>query len=117
MKALMRDFGMSEEDIHLYLGDNPSYYSQMEMLTKIMYQHPNFYTNLYDKPANVDRMNASMQAIGLIQQRDRHESQMRQEMLISQLVEQGLRKHTEDVNQRILDLARDYYPPESSGYD
>lgn len=66
---------------------NPSYEAQMEILTKKLYQNPNFYTNLVDKPANVERTKAAMLAIGLMQRRDIFETMLRREMLLSQLLE------------------------------
>jgi hypothetical protein len=93
IKALLRDFDISDEDITAQMGEYPSYYAQMEVLTKKMYQNPQFYTNLYDKPANVDRITASMKAIELMQGRDHYESLLRREMLLSQMVEQELQKH------------------------
>jgi hypothetical protein len=106
MKALLRELdlnddnasGSVDDEIHGMLGNNPSYYAQMEMLTKKLYQHPDFYTNLYDKPVNVERIKASMDAIGLMHNRDRFESSLRREMLTSLLVEQALRRHQEETN-------------------
>jgi len=91
MKALMREFGLEDGDIEELLGENPSYYAQMEVLAKKIYQNPDFYTNLYDKPANVERINASLEAIQLMQGRDYYEMQLRQEMLISQMLDERLR--------------------------
>ena len=65
----------------------PSYYAQMEILTKKIYQNPDFYTNLYDKPANVDRKQVAMQAIGLMQKFDLYKSYLRTEANISVLLE------------------------------
>ena len=96
MKALLVDFGLGAGDIEDILGKNPSYWAQMDVLTKKIYQDPNFYTNLYDKPANVERMNAAMQAIGLMHYRDRYNSQLRQELLISQMIETRLQEMTTD---------------------
>lgn len=98
MKALMREFGLPDEngngttddEINSMLGERPSYYAQMEVLTKKIYQSPHFYTNLYDKPANVKRMGVAMDAIGLMHLRDRFDSHLRQEMLAAMLVEVGL---------------------------
>jgi hypothetical protein len=90
LKAFLRDFGMTEEQIDQMYGANPSYYAQMEILSKTIYQHPNFYTNLYDKPVNVDRINAAMTAIRLMQLRDRYDSQQRREMLMAALMEGSL---------------------------
>lgn len=116
MKALLREFGLQpidmngngsttdgadltiEEQIDEILGERPSYYAQMEVLTKKIYQSPNFYTNLYDKPANVKRIGASIDAITIMNQRDRFESLLRREMLSSVLVEEALGTHVEEVN-------------------
>ncbi len=86
------------EPIDTYIGGLPSYYAQMEVLTKKMYQDPKFYTNLYDKPANVKRVGVSMQAIKMMQNRDQFESLLRREMLVSLLVEEELRKRAETLN-------------------
>lgn len=80
-----------------YLGENPSYHAQMEILTKKLYQNPNFYINLIDNPANVDRQHAAMQSFELMQQRDIFESFLRTEMLLSMLVELELDELQEEV--------------------
>ena len=43
-------------------SDRPSYHAQMEVLTKKIYQNPEFYTELYDQPANVLRKDVAIQA-------------------------------------------------------
>ena len=106
MKAMLREFGISDDDIEEILGARPSYYAQMEVLTKKIYQHPDFYTNLYDKPANVDRIGASLDAISLMNQRDRFESILRREMLTSLLIEEELAKHSEAVNTILFEEIR-----------
>ncbi len=65
----------------------PSYDAQMEILTKKIYQNPDFYTNLYDKPANVERKKVAMQAIGLMQKFDLYKSYLRNEANLSVLLE------------------------------
>lgn len=65
----------------------PSYNAQMEVLTKKLYQNPQFYTNLYDTPANVDRKSVAMQAIGLMQKFDVFKSYLRHEASVSMLLE------------------------------
>lgn len=97
MKTLLREFGLSDADIEKLVGENPSYYAQMDVLTKKIYQNPNFYTNLYDKPANVDRIGVSLNAIKLMQSRDHFEAALRREMLLSTMVESELAKHHEAV--------------------
>ncbi len=98
MKILLKDMGLQENEINKLVGENPSYYAQMEILTKKIYQDPDFYTNLYDKPANIDRISASMDAIKLMQGRDRYENSLRREILTSLLLEQALRTHINKVN-------------------
>jgi len=44
MKTLMRDFGVSDTEIESMIGVQPSYWAQMDVLTKKMYQLPSFYT-------------------------------------------------------------------------
>lgn len=97
MRSMLRDFGLSPEEITLYLGQNPSYYAQMELLTKKIYQTPAFYTNLYDKPVNVKRIRAAMQAIKLMQDRDIQDAFHRREMLLSMILELRLRERAEIV--------------------
>src|SRR5690606_17866922 len=97
MRALFREFGLPDEEIVKLLGPNPSYFAQMELLTKKIYQSPNFYTNLYDKPANVQRIIAAMQAIKLMQDRDIQEALQRREMLLSIMLEIRLRQQAEAV--------------------
>lgn len=98
MKSMMRDFGLSDEDIVEMLGEYPSYYAQMDVLTKKIYQRPDFYTDLYDKPANVKRVRAAMTAIEIMQQRDAFDSALRREMLTSLMVEQALGKHVDRIS-------------------
>lgn len=87
------------------LGDNPSYFAQMEFLTKKMFQNPDFYVNLYTTPANVERKSVALQAIRLMQNRDRFETSLRKEMLISMLLELKVRELQEDVNNEILGVS------------
>lgn len=102
MKSLLRDFGIEDTAIENMIGENPSYYAQMEILTKTIYQHPEFISNLYDKPANVKRIRAALTAIKLMQDRDIHDALMRREMLMSMLLELQLRKKQQElINQKI----------------
>jgi hypothetical protein len=102
LEIVLEELGASTEgkttynasEINRLLGINqdgqkiaPSYYAQMEILTKKIYQNPDFYTNLYDKPANVDRKQVAMQAIGLMQKFDLYKSYLRTEANISVLLE------------------------------
>ena len=77
-------------EIETMIGETPSYYAQMEILTKKLYQNPEFYTNLYDKPANVARKEVAMQAIALMQKFDLLKSYLRSEASMAVLLETSL---------------------------
>lgn len=88
MRAIMTELGMPTADIDRLMGaNNPSYYAQMEILSKRLYQNPGFYAELMETPANVVRQQAAMRSISLMQQRDVFESLQRSEMLLSVLLE------------------------------
>lgn len=97
LKALIKEMGLDDDEIEKILGKNPSYYAQMEFLTKTIYQNPSFYANLYDKPANVARIRAAMRAIKLMHDRDINASLLRREMLLSMLLELRVREKAEQV--------------------
>lgn len=106
--AIMREFGISDMgEIYNYLGNRPSYYAQMEILTKKLYQHPNFYTELYDKPANVARKTVAMQAIELMQRRDIYRSMLRSEAILSVMLETALIEPQEKVTNELSTLTDD----------
>lgn len=89
MAALIRELapaGTPDEEILAIMGDNPSYYAQLEFLSKKIYQNPDFYANLYDKPANIKRKSTAMKAIELMVDRALFESELRQEMVLSILL-------------------------------
>jgi hypothetical protein len=98
MKALMRDFGLNDTDTHKTMGNYPSYYAQMDVLTKKIYQNPDFYTNLYDKPVNLKRNSAAMEAIKLMQSRDLYKASLRREMLLSMMVEEQVAKRIDAID-------------------
>lgn len=104
LKALMKEFGMTDEEITKYLGDRPSYYAQMEMLTKKMYQNPTFYTELYDKPVNVARKEVAMKAIELMQRRDIYRSVLRSEEILSVMLETALGEQQDKTTNEISRL-------------
>lgn len=116
LRHALMEMGMSDAEAQRYLAGStsgngasePSYFAQMEVLTKKLYQNPNFYVNLIDKPANVDRTQAAMQAFGLMQDRDVYQSLQRQEMLLSMLLEIRVRREQADVTRRlkILGMAK-----------
>lgn len=91
----------SDEDggnIFDLIGYAPSYYSQLEVMAKRIYQNPDFYAHLYDTPANVTRKKVAMQAIELMLDREIYESQLRREMSVSVLLATELRATQRGAN-------------------
>lgn len=100
--ALMRELGVtSDADINFILNDEPSYHAQMEILTKKIYQNPDFYTNLYDKPANVERKGVALQAISLMQKFDLFKSYLRSEASLSVLLELAVSDLQQEVENEL----------------
>ena len=104
---LMADLGVQNSELEDLLGTNPSYFAQMEVLTKNIYQNQSFYTDLYDKPVNVERKGAVLQAIALMQDRDTFDSLMRSEAALATLLETLLQKEHRRVSARIIDIESD----------
>ncbi len=106
LKAILRETGINPNDIEDRLGKKPSYFAQMEVLTKDLYQNPTFYANLYDKPVNVERKGVALQAIELMQDRDLYKSLLRSEAVLATLVETLLRSEHDRISNEIngLDL-------------
>lgn len=98
---MVAELGVPEDDLEKLLGKNPSYFAQMEILTKKALQNPVFYTELYDKPANVDRKGAVLQAVALMQDRDIYNSLLRSEAILSVLLDTMLQKEHDDIAGRI----------------
>lgn len=80
------------------IGYSPSYFSQLEILAKRIYQNPDFYAKLYDTPSNVKRKRVAMKAIELMVDRSIYESQLRREMSISVLLSSKLRDNYRKVD-------------------
>ena len=102
MAVLLKELGIQPDEIISKYGIRPSYFAQMEVLTKKIYQNPDFYTDLYDSPANVDRKGATLQAIALMQDFDTLESHLRTEMMLSVMLELEVMKLQESVKKKIL---------------
>ena len=115
MAQIMKGMGVPDADLQNYLSPvapdgtnaalnatNPSYFAQMDVLTKRLYMDPKFYTNLFTQPANVERVGVTLQAIKLMNDRDRFEASQRREMLISLIVEMKLRDQERDTENGLL---------------
>ncbi len=99
--AIVRELmppGTPDEEIFAIMGENPSYYAQLEILGKKIYQDPKFFANLYDKPANVERKSVAMKAIELMIDRALFESELRQEMMMSVMLASELRQRQGEIN-------------------
>lgn len=92
---------------------NPSYYAQMGILTKKWLQNPKFYSNLYDKPANVARKGVALQAIGLMQKFDMLKSYLRSEASMSVLLELAVMEEQEAIENdlNVVDETGEIVPP------
>lgn len=90
--SIMVELGVPADEVRGLIGNRPSYYAQLEILAKRIYQNPDFYAGLYDKPANVKRKSVALKAIELMVDRAIYESQIRQEMLSSVLLSARLRE-------------------------
>jgi hypothetical protein len=99
MKEMIQQLGLNATEAQKLLGANPSYFAQMEVLTKKLFQNPAFYANLYDSEANIDRQRVAMKAIELQQDRDFLESLRRREMLLSVLLNAKLRSAANDSDE------------------
>lgn len=104
---IMQNLGINKSELEDLLGKNPSYFAQMEVLTKNIYQNPNFYTDLYDKPVNVERKGAALQAIALMQDRDIFDSLIRSEASLATLLETLLQKEHRRVSSKLISMKSD----------
>jgi hypothetical protein len=107
LKAILKETGINPNDIEDRLGEKPSYFAQMEVLTKDIYQNPTFYANLYDKPVNVERKGVALQAIELMQDRDLYKSLLRSEAVLATLIETLLRSEHDRISNEINGLSLD----------
>ncbi len=106
MTKVMEELGVPTTEINQMIGTNPSYFAQMEVLTRKMYQNATFYTNLYTSPENLKRTSVSLQALQIMHDRDRFEASLRREMLISMILEMKLREAQDVVTNAITGKKR-----------
>ncbi len=115
MKAFIRDLGLDIKEINKLIGEEPSYFAQMEVLTKKIYEDPVFYTELYDKPANVERKIAVMEALEIMQDRDIYDSLLRGEAILAVFLETLLEKEQEAVSNEIAIITKTGAPIKTGG--
>lgn len=112
MEHILRELGVTDsngdgdtqDEILQILGEHPSYHAQMEVITKKMFQNPDFYTNLYDKPANIERKTVALQAINLMQKFDILKSALRDEASMSILLEISISELQAEIEDAIKGL-------------
>lgn len=98
MGAVMKELGVGlddEAEIYEMIGEQPSLFAQWEILFKRIMQNPDFYANLYDKPANVARKSVALKALETMLDRAIYESQTRQEMMMSVMLSTELDEQIE----------------------
>lgn len=98
LAAILKELGLEDAEIYQMMGNNPSYYAQLEILAKKLYQSPDFFAGLYDKPTNVERKSVALKAIDLMLDRAIYESQMRQEMAMSVLLSTQLQPSFDTIS-------------------
>lgn len=101
LRKYLEQLGIPSAEAQELIGANPSYYAQMEILTKKAYQGSAFYTNLYDTPANVERKGVAMQAIGLMQKFDLLKSNLRTEASLSVLLELAVESMQDELEDAV----------------
>jgi hypothetical protein len=84
--AALADLGVPANEIYPMIGENPSMYAQLEILSKRLFQNPSFFANLYDSPTNIHRKSVALRAIERMLDRAIYDSQTRQEMTLSVLL-------------------------------
>jgi len=77
----------------------------LEMLTKKIYQRPEFYVELYESPTNVKRRSVAMQAISVMMDRDIYLSYVRAEQIMAVLLETKLLPYQDQVATEINRLS------------
>lgn len=101
LRTILKELGLEETEIDKFIGEDPSYMAQMEVLTKEIFKNPNFYVDLYDKPANVERKAAVLDALMLMQDRDIYKSLLRSEASLAILLENSLHREQQRVSSQI----------------
>jgi hypothetical protein len=104
----MREMGWdSDYRISQILGEDPSYYAQREVITKLLFYNPQFFLGLVDTPANVMRQRVMLQSFKMIANWNRFEEALRREMILSMLVEIKLRKlYRQDLGPKLLSISQ-----------
>lgn len=110
MKSYLEDMGLDEDTLIEILGEDPedpddksgpSEQAMLDIMMSKMTQNPDFYTGMYDTPANVRRNRVALQAIENMAGNKELQSALRMEMLLSIKLETRLRKYQDKLNEDI----------------
>ena len=101
LSRILEELGVDSDEVDQLIGENPSYYAQLELLAKKIYQNPDFYASQYDKPVNVERKIVAMQAIERMIDHEIMESRLCQESVMAALLSSQLRDPYRAVNRNL----------------
>jgi hypothetical protein len=92
LRAIMEALGYPADYITRTLGQNPSYYSQLEIGTKLAYQDQNFYVNLEGmNETQLRAIQAGLDAQSSAQWREIYYSVRQRELMLATILEAKLR--------------------------
>ncbi len=107
LRAIMRELGIATDaEVDAIIGANPSYYAQMEILTQKLFQSPDFFVDLYDKPANAARKGAALEALNLMQENEIFNSALRSEQMMGILLELRLEHEQNAVQNKVARMVK-----------
>ena len=102
---IITQLGFSPEDAANLLSAAPSYDAQLEILSKTLYQNPQFLTALVENPQNVKRQQAAMLAIELMQRRESYKAMRRQEMILASMLDLFSDRRFQEAKAKLEDVA------------
>jgi hypothetical protein len=94
--AMAENLGIDRGELYNEFGSDPSLYAQEEMLFNVAY-NPNFYVKLYDKPENVSRVIASLDALELMALNRLIKSSEKSSILLASILNVGLKDMREEI--------------------
>ncbi len=97
---LMKQLGLKDTDVAFFTNNQTgtSYDAQMEILTKKIYEDPDYYDALMNGKANIKRIGTAMSAVELMQDRDIYKSMTRSEMLLAIMIDMEARKINSNIS-------------------
>jgi hypothetical protein len=104
MKFLVKDLGMTNDEVQELVGDKPSYYAQREVLSNYALENPVFYTELYESPANVYRKDAALKAVNLMMEDDFFDRQLESEATLAVILEVMLEEEHQRTSRELVNI-------------